>query len=81
MADGATIIDEGATATTEGSGCANSTSWCAAPNILKDVRVRLTYTDIKDIANNHARTLADFFIPPPVSRASSSSGCAAPQHP
>jgi hypothetical protein len=62
-------------------GRANSTSRCAAPNILKDVRVRLTRTDIKDIANNHARTLANFFIPPPVSRASSSSGCAAPQHP
>jgi hypothetical protein len=37
------------------------------PNNLKDVCVRLTYTDIKDIAKNHARTLADLFSPLPIS--------------
>jgi hypothetical protein len=37
------------------------------PNIHKDARVRLTRTDIKGIANNHARTLVGFFNPLPVS--------------
>lgn len=51
------------------------------PNILKDAHVRPTHTGIKDITNNHARTLVDFFSPLPISRASPTSRCAAPQHP
>jgi hypothetical protein len=33
------------------------------PNILKDVHVRLTWADIKDIANNHLGTLVNVFNP------------------
>jgi hypothetical protein len=33
------------------------------PNILKDVHVRLTWADIKEIANNHLSTLVDVFNP------------------
>jgi hypothetical protein len=60
-------------------GRACSTSPCATPNILKDVRVGITRGDI---TNNHTRcTLADFFSALPVGSASSIFRRPAPQHP
>jgi hypothetical protein len=43
------------------------------PNILKGACVGLAHIDIKDIINNHACTLVDFFSPLPISRASQTS--------
>jgi hypothetical protein len=43
------------------------------PNILKGACVGLARIDLKDITNNHARTLVAFFNPLPISRASPTS--------